>query len=128
MSVVMPNIIHHKHSVQDDGDGLQQQGNYWKLQPHVGWIRRHGPALSLLFHTSSLSVVCVCVYVVRGVSESAFKLAAGLWTTNDTCWKKKGHTYYWSLLKKQNMQGVSCAAQEIALADHVSTAEMTGKD
>lgn len=41
MPMTFPVIIGHKHSKQDDGDNLQDQGQDGELQPHVGGVRRH---------------------------------------------------------------------------------------
>lgn len=41
VAAVFPIIVHHKHSKQDDGNKLQNQGQDGELQPHVGGVGRH---------------------------------------------------------------------------------------
>lgn len=86
MSVTFPIIIGHKHSVQNDGDNLQNQGQDGELQPHVGGIRRH-PGSSYL--SAALSVcpsLCHFFFVerlcyVKGGKRAApgFKVLRVLW-------------------------------------------------
>lgn len=64
-------IIHDEKRIEENGDGLQDQGQDGELQPHVGGVRRHvlsSDASSLLWTGQE--------------PQGGFKLVAGSRTTN----------------------------------------------